>query len=97
MSIALKLNNTGLKSKGLLCIVDSADGGVCLVEAMNNIKEVDATAAVNINGKTIPEGYVAIDPQREEVQLTSPELPWKDLDFNKVHVEVNIYGEIDIN
>lgn len=94
MSMVLKFNNKEMDSKGLVCMMDSAEGGLCLMEVMGNIETIDATGRININGKEIPDGCVEIDNGRGKCEIVMPRMPWEELDLNKIHIEINIFGEV---
>lgn len=94
MSMVVKFNNKELDSKGLICTMDSSEGGLCLLEGMANMKNADATGCVRVNGKEIADGYVSVDTEREKCEFVMSGMPWEELDLNKIYIEINIFGEV---
>lgn len=92
--VVVKFNGRELQSRGLICCMDSSEGGHCIFDVVENTKCIDASGCVRVNGKEMPDAYVSIDTERGKGEFDSGVLPWEELDLSKVHVEVNIFGEI---
>ena len=53
----------------------------------------DMSAIIKVNGKEIPEGFCIVDTLCKQVEFNTVDGVPKKLDYDKVHAEVNIYGD----
>lgn len=51
---------------------------------------------IKVNGTEVPEGYVVVDNSFSNVELGTPDTSWQKLDVNRIHAEVNLYGDIEL-
>lgn len=96
MGVMVMFNNKRLDGKGLVSIVDTTENGYTFLDVVETAKTTDATGSISVNGEEIPEGYFQLDMKNNSASLTTPALPWMVLDLDKVHVDINIYGDIGL-
>lgn len=51
------------------------------------------SAIIKVNGKEIQEGFCIVDTLCKQVEFNTIDDVPKKLDYDKVHAEVNIYGD----
>lgn len=53
---------------------------------------------IRVNGTEVPESYVVVDTTISggKVEVGNPDRPWQVLDVNRIHAEVNLYGDIEL-
>lgn len=51
------------------------------------------SAIIKVNGKEIQEGFCIVDTLCKQVEFNTVDSVPKKLDYDKVHAEVNIYGD----
>lgn len=53
-------------------------------------------AVIRVNGIEVPESLAVIDTANNEVSLQTMFVSEQKLDINKIHAEVNLFGEIEL-
>lgn len=53
-------------------------------------------AVIRVNGIEAPESLAIIDTANNEVSLQTMLVSEQKLDINKIHAEVNLFGEIEL-
>lgn len=53
-------------------------------------------AVIRVNGIEVPESLAVIDTASNEVSLQTMLVSEQKLDINKIHAEVNLFGEIEL-
>lgn len=53
-------------------------------------------AVIRVNGIEVPESLAVIDTANNEVSLLTMLVSEQKLDINKIHAEVNLFGEIEL-
>lgn len=96
MGVMVMFNNKRLDDKGLVSIVDTTENGYSFLDVVETAKAIDARGSINVNGEEIPEGYFQLDMKNNTASLTASDLPWMILDLDKVHVDINIYGDLSL-
>lgn len=97
MAVAIKFNNKNIADTGLVCCMNTVDGGEYILDVLQNTKNVDATGKISLNGIEVPRAFVTIDTGKNECTLESMESQLQELDLSKIHIEVNIFGDIDLD
>lgn len=54
------------------------------------------SAVIKINGTEVPESLVIIDTANNTVSLQTMLVHEQVLDVNRIHAEVNLYGDIEL-
>ena len=53
-------------------------------------------AVIKVNGVEVADSIVIVDLSAGRIEMGTPDRPWQTFDFNKICVEVNLYGEIEV-
>ena len=97
MGLAIKFNNKNIADTGLVCCMSTLEDGNFILDILDSTKAVDATGEIKVNGKIVPDACVTVDTVKNQCVLDTLESAWQELDLSKIHIEVNIYGDIDLD
>lgn len=97
MSIAVKFNGKGITDTGLVCCMSTLEDGNFILDILDSTKAVDATGVIKVNNEVVEDACVTIDTVKNECVLDTLEVAWQTLDLSKIHIEVNIFGDIELD
>lgn len=96
MGVAVMFNNKRLDDRGLVCMVDTSENGYSVIDMLESVKTADATGSIEVNGERLSQAYFQADMNKNSATLTAQDLPWIVLDLDRVHIDISIYGDLDL-
>lgn len=97
MGIAVRFNGKEIADTGLVCCMSTLEDGNFILDILESTKSVDATGVIKVNNEEVADAYITVDTVKNECVLDTLESAWQTLDLSKVHVEINIYGDVDLD